>query len=184
MCPGCSCRKWSLLMIMIPLALFVLFALLGGCASAAPTAPSAPPLKCELNLSSWCIAEGFSTITREFANDAINSRVWYLGGHSKPRSTMVLLEPSGCESGFSDAIKLLAFDKNYQWKGQNWDRAQIALRADGKCNLTVLLPPNETGQGGWFYSTGLILIRPCVNDSCLGPSFSEIRDEIAFAARR
>jgi len=158
--------------------------LLCGCAFAAPSKdqasdpPAAPPLRCEFNLSSWCIAEGVFELKRALATDSIHDRVWSLKGRFRPESILIVMEPNGCKSGFADSASLLHFTRDHPWEGRMWDRAEVQLKADGTCNLTLLLPPHDGDPMEWAYSTGLVLVRPCETQTCSGSSLSAIKAEI------
>lgn len=154
--------------------------LLCGCAFATSSKDQggAPPLKCEFNLSSWCIAEGVFELKRTLAKDSIHDRIWYLKGRFRPESILVVMEPPGCKSGLADTAKLLHFNGDYRWKGRVWDRAEVQLKASGMCNLTILLPQDGGDQMEWAYSTGLLLVRPCETQACSGTSLSAIKAEI------
>lgn len=167
--------------------LFALF-LLSACASAAPPtkAPAAPPRRCEIRLSAWCIAEGAYEITRQLANDSVHDRVWSMRGRFRPESNLVILEPNGCRSGFSDALELLKFERGVQWENRSWDRLQARLKSDGSCDLTVLLPPMTAIQWSGRSQMGLLLVRPCKDDACESAGLAELRPQFEkqFRAER
>jgi len=148
--------------------------------SAAPVGPhpSAPPLKCEIGLSSWCIVEGAYEITRHLANDSVHDRVWSLRGRFSPRSRMLVLEPNGCRSLYSDALLLVAFEKNVQWQGETWDRLRVRLDNKGRCDLEVLLVSDVGDPLEWAFTEGLSLIRTCREKACGGPSLAELKPTI------
>ena len=180
----CSGQWWVLMKAWSTATALLSSLLLCGCAFAKPSndqtsdPPGAPPLKCELTLSSWCIAEGVFELKRTLATDSINDRVWYLKGRFRPESILVVMEPNGCKSGFADSASLLHFTRDHPWEGRMWDRAEVQLKADGTCNLTFLLPPDDGDPMEWAYSTGLVLVRPCETQTCSGSSLSAIKAEI------
>lgn len=148
-----------------------------GCVAASPPSdvPSAPPWKCEIRLSAWCIAEGAYEITRELASDSVNDRVWVLRGRFRPESKLIILEPNGCKSGFSDVLELSGFERGIDWKGRSWDRLQVRLKSNGSCDLTILLPPYAADSMEWAFTEGIALVRPCRDDFCVGVSVAELR---------
>lgn len=157
-----------------------------GCAATPPPiqAASAPPWKCELRLSSWCIAEGAYEITRQLANDGVHDRVWSMRGRFKPESKLVILEPNGCNSGFSDDLKLLKFERGVQWENRSWDRLRARLKSDGSCDLTVLLPPYDGDPLEWAFTSGLPLVRPCKDEACESAGLTELKPQFEAQFRK
>ena len=135
-----------------------------GCAAASPpggVAP-APARRCEIRLSAWCIAEGAYEISRQLANDSIHDRVWSMRGRFRSESKLVIFEPNGCRSGFSNALELTRFERDIEWQDRSWNRMLVRLKSDGSCDLTVLLPPYDSDPMEWAFSDGLLLVRPCI----------------------
>lgn len=149
------------------------------CVAASPPvrAPSAPPLRCEIRLSTWCIAEGAYEITRQLASDGVHDRVWSMRGRFRPESKLVVLEPNGCRSGFSDAQELLRFEQDIAWQERSWDRLLVRLKSDGSCDLAVLLPPYDGDTMEWAFSEGLPMVRPCKDNACESAGLAELRPQ-------
>jgi hypothetical protein len=153
-----------------------------GCASAAPTqGPAAPPRHCEIKQAVWCIGQEASEIIDRLVEDGIHDRVWILRGSFRPESKLVVLEPNGCRAGHSDTLSLLSYESGVNWEGRSWDRIKARLKKDGSCDLTVLMPPFDGDQMEWAFSTGLVLVKSCPDESCRGPSLSELKPK--FEAR-
>ena len=138
-----------------------------GYACAAPPAPSsgvgaapgAPRLHCEFQLSSWCIVEGAYIVNRILASDEIHDRLWTLKDRFSPSSQVLILEPNGCKSGFSDDFQLRSFKHNVKRNRLLWDQTIVSLKKDGTCNLTVLTPVASGDPMEWAFSSGIRLIQ-------------------------
>lgn len=164
---------------MFYLIILTLLSTLGGCASAAaaPSSPHAPAQKCEIRESAWCIDQGAFEIIDQRADDSVHDRVWIIRGYFKPESKLILLEPTGCRTGFSDTLVALGFDKNIKWRGKVWDRIRTRLKTDETCDMDVLIPPFQNDPMEWAFSVGLVLIRACPGESCTGRNMSIFRDQ-------
>lgn len=172
-----ECRKRGMLMkLLLPIASAICI-LANGCAAASPPTgrSAAPSVRCELRLSAWCIEEGAYEITRQLADDSIHDRFWLLRGRFRPESKLVILEPNGCRTGFSDALKLLKFEHGVHWKSRSWDRLQARLKSDGTCDLTILLSPYDGDQMEWAFTEGVSLVRPCKDDVCAGAGLVQLK---------
>ncbi len=157
-----------------------------GCAVASPPSgsASAPPLRCEIRLSAWCIEEGAYEITRQLANDSVHDRVWSMRGRFRPASKLVILEPNGCKSGFSNALELLKFERGVQWENGSWDRMQVRLKSDGTCDLAIMLSPYDGDPMEWAFSSGLPLIRPCKDAACESAGLGQLRPQFEQRYRK
>lgn len=164
--------------LLLPIASAICF-LGNGCAAASPPSlsPSAPPWRCEIRLSTWCIAEGAYEITRQLASDSVHARVWSMRGRFRPESKLIVLEPNGCRSGFSDALELLKFERGVRWENRSWDRLQARIKSDGSCDLTVLLPPYDGDPMEWAFTSGLPQVRPCKDEACESTGLAELRPQ-------
>ena len=149
------------------------------CAGASPPSgtAAAPPMRCEIRLSAWCIAEGSYEVTRQLASDRVHDRIWSIRGKFRPDSKLVILEPNGCKSGYSDVLELSGFDRSIEWQSHSWDRLRIKLKSDGSCDLTVLLPPYDGDPMEWAFTSGLTLVRACKNDACENASFAQLKSQ-------
>lgn len=67
--------------------------------------PSAPPVKCELQLSTWCIASGAYEVSRKLADDSIHESFLYTQRSFFLQSRLVVLEPNGCKQCLSNTMK-------------------------------------------------------------------------------
>lgn len=154
-------------------------------ASATPPAGTnaAPPARCEIRLSAWCIAEGAHEVTRQLADDRIHDRVWTLRGRFRPESTVVIFEPNGCKAGYSDVTELKAVDPGVEWRGRAWHRLHVALKSDGTCTLSILLPPDEGDSMEWAFTSGLPLVRACKDDACEGEGLGQLKSRLAVHFR-
>lgn len=141
-------------------------------------ASAAPSIECELRLGAWCITDGAYETDRQLAQDSIHDRVWTLRGQFRPESKLVVLEPNGCGGGHSDIRSLLGFQQGYQWGGRIWDRAQVRLKSDGTCDLTLLFPAYSGDPMEWAMPQGFRLIRSCSDDACAGGALTAISDQI------
>lgn len=139
---------------------------------------SAPPSSCEIKFSAWCIAEGAYKISRVLASDGVHDRVWTLSGRFEPASKLIILEPNGCNVGFSDEAVLLGAKKGVRWHDQQWDRIQVRLKKDGSCDLQILVPPPSNSPMEWAYSSGLPLIRTCTKDQCPARNLGDLKSQI------
>lgn len=155
-----------------------------GCASSAlpinsfAQRPSSPPRICEIRHSAWCIDREVSEIIDKPARYLNYDRAWMLQDDLELESVLVVLEPNGCRSGFSDIFVMSNYEKDFEWDGQRWDRIQVRLKKDGSCDLGVLIAPYEGGDIGWAFSTALILVRNCVNADCSGGhNIGELKQE-------
>lgn len=164
-------------MKLLLLVVGVLSILGNGSAIASPPdqAAAAPPWRCELRLSSWCIADGAYEITRQLASDGVHDRIWSMRGRFRPESKLVILEPNGCNSGFSNDLRLLKFERGVRWENRFWDRLQVRLKLDGSCDLTVLLPPYDGDPLEWAFTSGLPLVRPCKDEVCESAGLAELK---------
>lgn len=154
-------------------------------ASATPPAgtSAAPPARCEIRLSTWCIAEGAHEVTRQLADDGIHDRVWTLRGRFRPASTVVIFEPNGCKAGDSDVTELKAVDRGVAWQGRAWHRLHVALKSDGSCTLSILLPPDEGDPMEWAFTSGLPLVRACKDDACEGEGLGQLKPQLVAHLR-
>lgn len=145
-----------------------------------PTAiaqPSAPPVRCEITLSAWCIAEGAAEIKRILSNDSVHDRNWLLRGQFNSSSSLIVMEPNGCRGVRSNALDLIDYKEGVQWDSKTWDRMEVRLRKDGSCDLQVYLL-REKYPHDWAFSSGLNLIRGCQNEACDDPSLGELKPQI------
>lgn len=158
------------------------FLTLTGCICGAIALPvaanAAPPIECELRHGAWCITDGAYEIYRRLVQDSVYDRVWTLRGQFRSESKLVILEPNGCTDGESDVQSLVGFQHRYEWSGRNWDRAQIRLKSNGTCDLTVLFPASSGDPLEWAMPQGFRLIRPCTDEACSRGDFTAISDQI------
>ena len=133
---------------------------------------NAPSVRCEIRTSVWCITDGAFSIERELATDSIHDRIWTMGNYFQPEYKLIVLEPNGCRSGYSNQTILISTESNYVWRNEKWNRAVFKLKSSNDCNLTMLfsLPKFDTTK--WTYPLDVELIRPCTNDECLGESLA------------
>lgn len=137
----------------------------------------APARRCEIRSSAWCIAEGAYEISRQLASDSIHDRVWSMRGRFRPESKLVILEPNGCRSGFSNVLELSRFERDIEWQDRSWDRMLVRLKSDGSCDLTVLLPPYDGDPMEWAFADGLLLVRPCKDEVCESAGLAQLRSQ-------
>lgn len=172
-------------MKLLPSLLFSYFFLTSGCVSAAPGAnPAAPPRRCEIRQAAWCIEQGAFEIVDRLAQDAAHDRVWTIRGQFRPKSGLVILEPNGCRNGVSDTLALSSYEQGINWEGRSWDRIRARLKTDGSCDLDVLMPAFDGDQMEWAFSTGLMLVKTCTDESCAGPSLAELKPQFEAQFRR
>jgi hypothetical protein len=151
-----------------------------GYAHASPRAgaAAAPEVRCEIRLSAWCIEQGAYEITRTLARDSVHDRVWSLNGQFRPRSKLIILEPNGCKSGFSNALALLKYEHDIEWHSQSWDGIIVRLKSDGSCDLTILFPLYESDPMEWAFTSGLPLVRPCKDNVCDSAGLVQLKAQI------
>ena len=138
----------------------------------------APRVKCEISNSAWCIAEGADLISRRVASDSQYDRIWTLQGTFRPSSQLLVFEPNGCRSNFSDVIEFVSYEPNYAWQHKKWDRLQIRLNSKGSCDLEILLTPDTNDPLEWAFSEGLGLIRACASPGeCTGVSIAQLKPQ-------
>lgn len=171
------------------LALCVIFAAPASVASSASPvsavklsglSPAAPPRQCEIRQKAWCIYQDGSEITdhQKINRDNPNDHIWSMRDVYHQKSVLVILEPSGCRKGFSDEVSALGFDEGVQWQGKSWDQMRIRLRADGSCDLTLLVPLYDGDPLEWAFSVGRGLIAACRDDECtnITPTPADVTD--------
>lgn len=139
---------------------------------------SAPISKCELRFSAWCITEGAYEISRVLASDGVHDRIWVLRGRFRPDSKLVIFEPNGCNTGYSDQVALLGVDKSLRWQDHEWDRINVRLKHDATCDLQILVPIATNDQMEWGYSEGLPLVRACTKQECPAQSLGDLKSQI------
>lgn len=149
-----------------------------GAVALSGTAAAAPPIVCELQLGAWCITQGAYEIDRRLAQDAVHDRVWTLRGQFRPESKLVILEPYGCFGGKSDTQSLVGFQHGYEWNGGTWDGAQLRLKSNGTCDLTVLFPAYSGDAMEWAMPQGFDLIRACGDEACSRGDLTAISNQI------
>ncbi len=156
---------------------FLALTLQSGAASASPPTQgtAAPTRKCELRLSSWCIADGASIITRRLADDGVHDRTWSLEGRFRPESKLFVLEPNGCKTGYADELKLLHLEGGVAWNGRTMNKATVRIKSDGSCDLQILFAPSSGDPMEWALSSGLALIWGCRDQACTPFPMSDIR---------
>ncbi len=154
--------------------------LLGACASHAQSAvaPASPPRHCEIQYSAWCVDQGVFEITSRLAEDSVHDRIWILRGEFVPKSRLIVLEPNGCRSGHSDKLSLVNYESEVQWEGEKWERMRARLKSDGSCDLDVLIPASDGDPMEWAFSTGLMLVKSCVDEKCSGPSLADLKPQV------
>lgn len=158
---------------------------LSGCTSAAPAqVPAAPPRQCEVKLAAWCIDQEAYEIIGRMAEDGVHDRAWILRGSFRPESKLVVLEPNGCRTGHSDTLSLLSYESGITWEGRSWERVKARLKQDGTCDLEVLMPPFDGDPMEWAFSTGLILVRSCPDEACMGPNLAELKPKFQAQFRK
>lgn len=140
--------------------------------------PSAPPRECDIRLPVWCILQGVDKIELVNEADASHSDFWILRGSFEPESELIILEPSGCRDGLSNAFEPLSYDSGVYWHRKMWDRIVVKLKKDGSCNLEFLVPPYKGDPMEWAYSNGMMLIRACQDKSCSdnNPTTGSVQD--------
>ncbi len=151
---------------------------------AASVRPVAPPLHCEFSAVTWCIVEGSYEVTRRLADDSIHDRVWLLRGPFVAESQLVIFEPNGCKSGFSDTLELVRFEQSIRWGNGIWDRASFRLKKNGGCDLVVLMPVFNGNPMEWAFSAGLGLVKSCTDHKCNGPFLAELRPKFSVQFKR
>jgi hypothetical protein len=129
-------------------------------------AASAPPLKCEIRREAFCIYQGVWEITRRVDEKRDGTIDWILSDQSRPQAPLIVLEPYGCDENLADSVVALGFEENVQWQGKSWDQMPVRLRADGSCDLRLLLPADTGDQMEWAFSTGRNLIAACKDQQC------------------
>lgn len=155
-------------------------------AHAAPdsTPTGAPPLRCELALSAWCIVEGVHQITRQLAHDSVHDRIWTLRGRFSHSSRMLIFEPNGCRGIYSDGMVLLGFEERFDRGWEKWNRLRVRLDSKGRCDLEILLTPEDGDPFEWAFSEGLNLLWGCRDDRCEGESIAQLKPAIDLRRRR
>lgn len=155
----------------------VLILPLAGCANASAvhrsSATSSPPRKCEITLGSWCIFESNIVIQHRQSRVPAYDDVWRLWGSDWKKYPSVILEPSGCRKGLSDAVELIGFDARFEFDDRIWNAITVSLKSDGTCNLKLLSPTLSEDPTGVAFATNLGLIRVCRAVPCLGPVLGE-----------
>jgi hypothetical protein len=116
-------------------------------------------------------------ITDRRAEDGVHDRIWTLRDSFRPESKLVILEPNGCRTGFSDALAFSGFEQGVKWQDDSWDRMRVRLKMDGSCDLEVLMPPFTGDPMEWAFSTGLMLVKACKDERCEGQSLSELKPQ-------
>jgi hypothetical protein len=142
--------------------------------------PSAPPVRCEIKLSAWCIAEGAAEIRRELSTDSVHDRNWMLRGQFNSSPSLVVMEPNGCRDVRSDALTMIAYDESVQWDSKTWDRIHVRMRKDGRCDIQIYLLRDKDPYD-WAFSSGLNLIRRCQTEVCHDLSVGQLKSQ--FGAR-
>jgi hypothetical protein len=147
--------------------------------------PAAPPPKCEIRQPAWCIYQGASEIVRRF-DEKTRDVVWILSGVPRPDSQLVVFEPHGCREGFADTVTSTGFEENFEWQHKSWDRVRVRLKADGSCDLTLLVPLFSNDPMEWAFSTGRGLIAACKDERCLpsAPTPADVTDKYRKQFRR
>ncbi len=148
--------------------------------------PAAPPRQCEIKQAVWCIQQGATEIVDRLAEDSVHDRVWTLSDSLRPESKLVVLEPNGCRAGHSDTLDLVSYESDFTWGGRSWNRLRARLKKDGTCDLEVLIPPSpyDGDPMEWAFSTGLILVRSCLDDACTGPNLAELKPKFEAQFRK
>jgi hypothetical protein len=153
----------------------LLFLGIGDVAAAQETeGPAAPPRLCEVRQTAWCIGQGALEITDRLIKHDKYDHAWFIRGFFQPKAPLVVLEPTGCRSGFSDSLSAIQFDRNYAWDGRTWNRIVARLRNDGSCDLEVLIPKPEDDPSAEAFFSGLVLLRNCPSETCDGKSFNAL----------
>lgn len=144
-----------------------------------PTIAAGSPIRgCEFRLASWCITEGAYVVTRTLATDRVHDRVWSLIGQFKADSRLLVQEPNGCKSGYANTLVLLSYESAVNIKGVSWDRARVRLKADGSCDLEILMTPSDGDPMEWAFSTGIGLIRGCKDEGCTPLPLNDLKLQI------
>lgn len=139
---------------------------------------AAPHVKCELQMTVWCIREGAKEIVIKFSQQGTDRRAWIIRGFFQPQWPLVVLEPRGCREGVSDAVSILSFDDGVEWGQESWNRIRVRLKQDGSCDLDILVPYLSDDESGEAFFGGLALIQACTTSTCEGPSIGRIRGEL------
>jgi hypothetical protein len=139
------------------------------------------PRTCEIRQEAWCIYQDGSEITdlQKIDNKNSNEHIWSMRDINHPYSVIIIFEPDGCRNGFSDKISALGFDENVKWRGRIWDQMRVRLRADGSCDLRLLVPLYNKDPLEWAFSVGRTLIAACADKMCksIVPTLADVTDK-------
>lgn len=153
-----------------------------------PKSATAPPRQCEIRQKAWCIYQEGAEITdlQKTHNDHPGEHVWMIRDVYHPQSAIVVFEPEGCRRGFSDRVSAQRFDEGIQWHGRDWDQMRVRLRADGTCDLRLLVPVFDGSLLEWAFSVGRTLIAACPDEACTAivPTPADVTDEYERRFRR
>lgn len=144
----------------------------------AQASPAAPPQHCVTNHGTWCVLEGprEEPLSAESGFSAAKlSNPW------QPEAALIVLSPTSCSHLRADQLSVLSFEHAQHVYGQDWERLGVRLRADGQCDVQILLPEYSSNPTEWAFSTGLGLLRTCRSEPCTGPLFADLQP--AFATR-
>jgi hypothetical protein len=147
--------------------------------------PFAPERLCEFNQSSWCIAQGAWKVSRQFDQGYPNGAIWTLVGRENPGSELVVFAPHGCKDGFADEASLKGYKSNYNWSERVWLKMSVRAKADGSCDLDVLVPMSATSLEDWAFSDGRLLVWICYDKGCgKGTTVADVTDRLRSTFKR
>lgn len=71
-----------------------------------------------------------------------------------------LVEPATCRSGTSDKVEVIDQDFSIQRMGRRWDETVVRLRADGSCDLVLLVPADNNSL--YVQNFLFLYLSPCL----------------------
>lgn len=139
---------------------------------------AAPTVRCEMQMTVWCIREGTQKVISQFSDQGAYRRAWTVSGFFQPKWPLVVLEPQGCRDGLSDTLLVVGFDAGVEWGQNSWNRIRVRLKEDRSCDLELLVPYYSDDASGEAFFGGLALIQACTTSTCTGPSLGSVRGEL------
>jgi hypothetical protein len=144
----------------------------------AQASPAAPPQHCVSNHGAWCVLEGASEASLAAEPGFTASQ---LSNPWEAEAAMIVIAPASCSHLQADQLSVLSFEHAQHAYDHDWERLGVRLRADGKCDVKILLPEYSSNPMEWAFSSGLALLRTCRSTPCAGPLMSDLQP--AFATR-
>lgn len=127
-----------------------------------------PPARCEIHQMAWCMLLDDMTYQDVPSTQENMASTWYLRGPLWKQYPLIINEPAGCRTGYSDIVKLVRFDRYYKVGEKTFGRIVVRLKKNGSCDLEMLSSKKSDDKyaGGFF--AGLTSVKPCIDASCSG----------------